>query len=303
MARSAKRRRGAGSRKGTRPPGRARTARGSGRRAARPAPAGGQGPAAERPIVTLLTDFTAGSGYPAQMKAVVLQFLPDAQIVDLSHEVPPFDVVSGALLLEACAPRFPARAVHCAVVDPGVGTARRPVCVVDAAGHRFVGPDNGLFTPFLGPAARVYQLSDRRVVPEPESATFHGRDLFAPVAAWLAGGGDPVRLGPRVPDPVRADWPEPRRRGDAVEGVCLAADPFGNIVTSIAARHLRGGRVREVTVAGRPVRFVRTYGEGEPGELLAVLGSNGRLEVAAREGSAARHLGALRGTPVVVRMG
>jgi S-adenosylmethionine hydrolase len=253
--------------------------------------------------VTLLTDFTAGSGYPAQMKAVILQFLPDAQIVDLSHEVPPFDVVSGALLLEACAPRFPARAVHCAVVDPGVGTARRPVCVVDAAGHRFVGPDNGLFTPFLGPAARVYRLSDPRVVPAPESATFHGRDLFAPVAAWLAGGGDPERLGPRLRDPVRAEWPEPRRRGDAVEGVCLAADPFGNIVTSIAARHLSGGRVREVSVAGRAVRFVRTYGEGKPGELLALLGSNGRLEVAAREGSAARHLSALRGTPVVVRMG
>jgi S-adenosylmethionine hydrolase len=266
-------------------------------------PGGGRGPGGERPIVTLLTDFTAGSGYPAQMKAVVLQFLPDAQIVDLSHEVPPFDVVSGALLLEACAPRFPARAVHCAVVDPGVGTGRRPVCVVDAAGHRFVGPDNGLFTPFLGPAARVYQLSDRRVVPEPESATFHGRDLFAPVAAWLAGGGDPARLGPRVPDPVRADWPEPRRRGDAVEGVCLAADPFGNIVTSIAVRHLGGRRVREVAVAGRPVRFVRTYGEGEPGELVAMLGSNGRLEVASREGSAARHLGALRGTPVVVKVG
>src|SRR5574341_724727 len=211
----------------------------------------GRGLAAERPIVTLLTDFTAGSGYPAQMKAVILQFLPEAQIVDISHEVPPFDVVSGALLLEACAPRFPARAVHCAVVDPGVGTARRPVCVVDAAGHRFVGPDNGLFTPFLGPAARVYLLSDRRVVPEPGSATFHGRDLFAPVAAWLAGGGDPARLGPRVSDPVRAEWPEPLRRGNAVEGICLAADPFGTLITSIAARHLGSRRVREVSVAGQ----------------------------------------------------
>lgn len=296
MARSAKRRRGAGRAAGSRPRGR----RPAG--PARPEAAEAGRVSVERPIVTLLTDFGAGSGYPAQMKAVILQFLPDAQIVDLSHEVPPFDVVSGALLLEACAPRFPARAVHCAVVDPGVGTARRPVCLVDAAGHRFVGPDNGLFTPFLGPAARVHQLADRRVVPEPESATFHGRDLFAPVAAWLAAGGDPARLGPRVRDPVRADWPEPRRRGDAVEGVCLAADPFGNIVTSIASRHLPG-RVREVSVGGRTVRFARTYGDGEPGELLALLGSNGRLEVAAREGSAAKHLGAMRGTPVVVRLG
>ncbi len=297
MARSAKRR-SAASRTGR--SGRSRAGR---RRASGAAPGATGLPSRERPIVTLLSDFTAGSGYPAQMKAVILQFLPDAQIVDLSHEVPPFDVVSGALMLEACAPRFPARAVHCAVVDPGVGTARRPVCVVDAAGHRFVGPDNGLFTPFLGPAARVFELSDHRVVPAPESATFHGRDLFAPVAAWLAGGGDPARLGPRLRDPVRAEWPEPRRRGDAVEGVCLAADPFGNIVTSIATRHLAGGRVREVSVAGRSVRFVRTYGEGQPGELLALVGSSGRLEVAAREGSAARHLSALRGTPVVVRLG
>lgn len=285
----ATRRRGAGG-------GRAR----AGREAARPKGAG-RGATAERPIVTLLTDFTAGSGYPAQMKAVILQFLPDAQIVDISHEVPPFDVIAGALLLEACAPRFPPRAVHCAVVDPGVGTSRRPVCLVDAAGHRFVGPDNGLFTPFLGPGARVYRLSDRRVVPEPESATFHGRDLFAPVAAWLAGGGDPARLGPRVPDPVRAGWPEPLRRGDAVEGICLAADPFGTVVTSIAVRHLGARRVREVSVAGQAARLVRTFGEGEPGELLALVGSSGRIEVAVREGSAAKRLGAVRGTPVVVR--
>lgn len=296
MARSATQRRGAGGRSRV-----SRLAR-TGREPLRAA-AAGRGAAAERPIVTLLTDFTAGSGYPAQMKAVILQFLPDAQIVDISHEVPPFDVVAGALLLEACAPRFPARAVHCAVVDPGVGTSRRPVCLVDAAGHRFVGPDNGLFTPFLGPGARVYRLSDRRVVPEPESATFHGRDLFAPVAAWLAGGGDPARLGPRVPDPVRAGWPEPMRRGDAIEGICLAADPFGTLVTSIAVRHLGARRMREVSVAGQTARVVRTFGEGEPGELLALVGSGGRIEVAVREGSAAKRLGALRGTPVVVRMG
>lgn len=290
----ATRRRGASG--GGRPSGRARGSR----EAARPMSAG-RGAASERPIVTLLTDFTAGSGYPAQMKAVILQFLPDAQIVDISHEVPPFDVIAGALLLEACAPRFPARAVHCAVVDPGVGTSRRPVCLVDAAGHRFVGPDNGLFTPFLGPGARVYRLSDRRVVPEPESATFHGRDLFAPVAAWLAGGGDPARLGPRISDPVRVEWPEPLRRGDALEGICLAADPFGTLITSIAARHLGARRMREVSVAGQTARPVRAFGEGKPGELLALVGSSGRIEVAVREGSAAKRLGALRGTPVVVR--
>jgi len=251
------------------------------------------------PIVTLLSDFGAGSGYPAQMKGVILSALPGAQLVDLSHDVPPFDVLAGALLLEACAPRFPMHAVHCAVVDPGVGTARRPLFVADAAGRRFVGPDNGLFTPFLGEGARAFALASREVVPEPESATFHGRDLFAPVAAWLAAGGVPERLGPPVLDPVRLPWPEPTRDGPRLRGEVLLADPFGNLVTSIRAAHLPGGSLA-VEAAGRPARVVRTYGEGRPGELVALLGSSGRLEVSVREGSAARTLGVGRGAPVVL---
>ncbi len=218
------------------------------------------------PIVTLTSDFGAGSGYPAQMKGVLLGLLPGARLVDVSHEVPAHDVLAGALLLEACVPFFPLRAVHLAVVDPGVGTARRPICVVDADGRRFVGPDNGLFTPFLGPGARALLLGNREVVPEPASATFHGRDLFAPVAAWLAGGGDPARLGPLVERPVRLDWPGPWRDGEALHGTVLLADPFGNLVTSVRAADLPDGPV-EVTAAGRPARMVRTYGDGRPGEL------------------------------------
>ncbi len=256
------------------------------------------------PIVTLLTDFGAASGYPAQMKGVILGALPEARLVDLSHEVPRFDVLAGALLLEACVPRFPAHAVHCGVVDPGVGTARRPICVADAEGRRLVGPDNGLFTPFLGAGARAFLLANRRILAEPESATFHGRDLFAPAAAWLAGGGRPERLGPRIPDPVRLDWPEPERDGDAIEGRCLTADGFGNILTSISSRHLgKSPRVSEVLVAGRAARFVLTYAEGRPGELLAMVGSGGRLEIAVREGSAATLLGLGRGAKVSVRLG
>ncbi len=255
------------------------------------------------PIVTLLSDFGAGSGHPAQMKGVILGRLAGACVVDLSHEVPHFDALAGALILEACVPHFPAHAVHLAVVDPGVGTERRPLCVVDPEGRRLLGPDNGLLTPFLGAGARALLLSNRELVPEPSSATFHGRDLFAPVAAYLAGGGDAARLGPEVKDPVRLDWPEARRQGDLVEGVCLAADPFGNVVTSVARRHLGGEpRVAEVRVEGRAVRFVRTYGEGEPGEILALLGSAGRLEIAVREGNAARTLGVGRGARVEVRL-
>ena len=284
-----------------------------------------------RPLITLLTDFGAGSGYPAQVKAVLLSALPDTQLVDVSHEVPAFDVLAGALLLEACAPRFPQHTVHLAVVDPGVGTARRALAVADAAGRRFVGPDNGLFTPFLD-GARVRELvAGHGPVPRPASNTFHGRDLFAPVAAFLAGGGDLAALGLEVTDPVLLPWPRAQRRGSEVQGECLAADAFGNVITSITEDDLaplpsplpagagRGrrdpstlsptggegqgeGAVPSVEVAGAAARFVLTYGEGRPGELLAIVGSSGRLELAVREGSAAARLGAFRGAPVRVRL-
>jgi S-adenosylmethionine hydrolase len=254
------------------------------------------------PLVTLLTDFGAGSGYPAQMKGVILARAPDAAIVDLSHEVPRYDALAGALLLEACVPHFPERAVHCAVVDPGVGTARRPLCVVDREGRRLVGPDNGLFTPFLGEGARAFLLSSPEHAPPPRSATFHGRDLFAPVAAWLAAGGDAERLGPRVDHPVRLPWPSARREDRAIHGEVLLADPFGNLVTSLRAEDVRHGfGVRAVEIAGRRARFVRTFGDGAKGERLAMIGSSGRVEIAVRVGSAQAALGAARGAPVVVR--
>jgi S-adenosylmethionine hydrolase len=255
-----------------------------------------------RPVVTFLSDFGAGSGYPAQMKGEVLRRLPDAALVDLSHDVAPFDVLGGALLLEACVPRFPEAAVHVAVVDPGVGTSRRPLCVVDAAGRRLVGPDNGLFTPFLDGGAVAFVLSDPNIVPASPSPTFQGRDLFAPVAAWLAGGGSPERLGARVDDPVRLDWPVPRTTVDGIEGICLAADPFGNLTTSIRRSDLAGGELVAVEIGDRTVRLVRTFGEGGPGEVVVLWGSAGRLEVAVREGSAARAGGFGRGSPVRVRL-
>ncbi len=257
------------------------------------------------PLVTLTTDFGAGSGYPAQMKAVVLRSCPEARIVDVSHEVPRFDVLAGALLLEACAPWFPPEAVHCAVVDPGVGTARLPIVVVDPAGRRFVGPDNGLFTPFLGRGATVYEVLHPVSAPPRTSATFHGRDLFAPVAAWIAAGGDPVELGPPVRQPVRLAWPRARREGLLVHGECLQADPFGNVVTSVREEDLVAGTpggVSAVEVDRHPARFVRTFGEGRPGELLALIGSSGRLEIALREDSAERRFGLRRGAGVIVTL-
>jgi S-adenosyl-L-methionine hydrolase (adenosine-forming) len=253
------------------------------------------------PIVTLLTDFGAGSGYPAQLRAVLLSRVPGVELVDLSHEVPRHDILTGALLLEACLVHFPPHAVHLAVVDPGVGTARRAITLSDRGGRRLVGPDNGLFTPFLeGGVTR--ELTNPDLVPTPASRTFHGRDLFAPVAAFLASGGEAERLGPVVPDPVRLDWAVSRRVGPEIHGECLVADHFGNVLTSVQEADLHGERPAVVVVAGRTARPVETYGEGEVGELLALVGSTGRLEIAVCEGSAAELLPALRGAKVVVRL-
>jgi S-adenosyl-L-methionine hydrolase (adenosine-forming) len=255
------------------------------------------------PIVTLTTDYGAGSGYPAQVKGVLLSAAPDLRIVDISHGVPAFDLLAGALLLEACVPAFPRDTIHLAVVDPGVGSERRALCVVDAVGRRLVAPDNGLLTPFLGPGAVAYQLADPSVIPPVRSATFDGRDLFAPVAAALALGLPPQRLGPVVTDPVRLAWPLADRSAGQVRGVTLSVDPFGNLLTSIREADLAGAEVRVALCDGRPARWVRTFADGQPGELLALVGSSGRVEVAVREGSAAAHLHRWRGVEVRLLLG
>jgi S-adenosyl-L-methionine hydrolase (adenosine-forming) len=255
------------------------------------------------PLFTLTTDFGSASGYPAQVKAVLLSGVPDARIVDITHDVPAFDLVAAALLVESALPWFPREAIHMVVVDPGVGTARRALVVTDAEGRRYLGPDNGLFTPLLGHGARIQALASGGLLPPPRSATFHARDLFAPAAAYLARGGTAAALGPAVLDPVRLDWPVAERSGDELRGTTLAADPFGNLVTTIRAADLAGAGAVEVEVGGRRARLVRTFGEGAPGELLALVGSGGRLEVAVREGSAARLLGGARGISIRLLLG
>ncbi len=256
------------------------------------------------PLVTLLSDYGAGSGYPAQVKGVLLAALPDVRLVDVSHDVPRHDVLAGALLLEACAPWFPRRAIHLAVVDPGVGTARRGLCVVDPEGRRFVAPDNGLLTPFLGPGARAFAIAEGGLVPTPRFATFHGRDLFAPAAVLLARGEEPAALGPAVDDPLRLPWPRAELVHGELRGETLAADPFGNLVTSLRASDLpAGAAVVRAEAGGRAARWVRTFGEGRPGELLVLVGSGGRIELAVREASAAELLGRTRGVPVRLEVG
>lgn len=257
-------------------------------------------------IVTLTTDFGCREAWVAAMKGVILGIartaLQTVELVDVTHEVAPHDVLEGALALEAAAPFFPPGTVHLAVVDPGVGTARRGLAVV-AREQVFIGPDNGLFTPFLGGGAwTAWEVAAPEYRRDAVSRTFHGRDVFAPAAAHIATGVDPSRLGPPVTDPVRLAWPAPGEVGGAVAGVVLHVDRFGNLVTSVRAEAVAGlpGRGATVKVAGRTVELVGTYGELGRGKLGALVGSSGRLEIAVREGSAARALKARRGTPVVV---
>jgi len=252
-------------------------------------------------VITLTSDFGTRDAYAAELKAAVLALAREVQLVDVTHEIPPHDVAAGALTLEAAAPWFPPGSVHLAVVDPGVGTARRGL-VLASGGQLFVGPDNGLFTPFLaGGGWEAFELVAAADGRHAVSATFHGRDVFAPAAARLARGAAPRDLGPPLGDPVRLPWPEARAVGGALAGVVLHVDRFGNLITSIRAGALAAlGAEAAVRVGGRTLRVVSTYGDLRPHAAGALVGSEGRLEIAVREGSAAAQLRARRGTPVVV---
>jgi hypothetical protein len=257
-------------------------------------------------IITLTTDFGTRDAYVAELKGVMLEIAAAAgrpvHLVDVTHDVAAHDVTEGALALDAAAPYFPAGSIHLAVVDPGVGTDRRGLVV--QTDHAFlVGPDNGLFTPFLdGPSTwRAWELRAAEYRLASVSRTFHGRDVFAPAAAHLATGVMPERFGPRVLDPIRLSWPTVRAVAGAVAGAVLHVDRFGNLVTSIRAETLEElGRTARIRLGGRLLPLVGTYGDLDPGQAGALVGSSGRLEVAVREGSAAARFKARRGTPVVV---
>jgi S-adenosylmethionine hydrolase len=252
------------------------------------------------PIVTLTTDFGVRDPYVAEMKAAILTITRAVHVVDITHEVGPQDVTEAALALEAAVPYFPAGTIHVAVVDPGVGTARRGL-VVSSAGHRFVGPDNGVFSAFVaGDGWEAYEVAAPRFRRAVVSRTFHGRDVFAPAAAHLAMGVSPADFGPRVTDPLRLPLAHAVRRPGRIAGVVVHVDRFGNLVTSIRSEDLAAlGEGFEVRTRGRTLPVVETYGDLPAGRAGALVGSQGRLELAVRDGSAAVRLGARRGTPVV----
>jgi S-adenosylmethionine hydrolase len=259
-----------------------------------------------RPIIALLTDFGTQDHYAGTMKGVVLGICPDATLVDITHDIPPHDIVTGALELAASYKYFPVGTIFVAVVDPGVGSSRRGVAV-DTGDYRLVAPDNGVLTQVLreSPAKKIVELTERRYARPTVSRTFEGRDRFAPAAAWLAKGTQFPALGRPVQDIHRLDIPIPGVETDAINGEVLRVDRFGNLVTNIdrkTVERLGQGSAITIDASGKRIeRLVATYAELPADGVGALFGSTDHLELAAPSASAAERLSLTRGAQVTVK--
>ena len=243
-------------------------------------------------MISLLTDFGTGDYFVGAVKGAILSVNPSAVIVDITHEIPPQDVAAGAFTLLAAYRTFPPGTIHMAVVDPGVGSTRRPI-IVSANEQMFVGPDNGLFTYICDrePSHRIIHVAAERFFRRDVSTTFHGRDIFAPVAAALSNGVAVEEFGPEIDDAVRLPSLETPLR-------IIHIDRFGNCVTNITRDRSPG----EIVVKGRTIReFRRFYGEGDEASLFAIWGSAGFLEISVNGGSAAQVLGVRVGEQIATK--
>jgi S-adenosylmethionine hydrolase len=261
-------------------------------------------PPGARPVLALLTDFGTRDPYVGAMKGAALDVCPDLTIVDLTHDVAPHDVAAGARHLAAAAPYFPAGTAFVAVVDPGVGSNRRAIAA-EAGPHVYVGPDNGIFTGVFAmtPPQAIVELADPRYARGEISRTFEGRDRFAPAAAWILRGVPLTALGPPLDNPCRLALDAAAVVDGTLAGCLVAADRFGNVVTSIdraAVEAFAAGRAVAVRLGGQPVRLVGTYAEIGDGEVAALFGSTGLLEIAARSTPALGRDGVAIGGPIVV---
>jgi hypothetical protein len=253
-------------------------------------------------IVTLTTDYGTNDHLVGVVKGVILNILPTATLVDINHHVAPFDLLDGALSIGSAYQYFPARTVHLVVVDPGVGTERRPI-LVSTGRHYFVAPDNGVLSVVYErePSVMVRHITAEHYFLAPVSPTFHGRDIFAPVAGWLAKAFQTEAFGEEITDYVRFSLPRAKAAGSTLKGVVLRVDAYGNLVTNFTAEDLPPAMVAAGTIKlqignGRVERFAQTFAQGAAGVPIAVLGSSGFLEVAVNRGHAARTLGANRGS-------
>jgi S-adenosyl-L-methionine hydrolase (adenosine-forming) len=266
---------------------------------------------ARKPIITLTTDFGLNDHFVGTTKGVILGIEPEAEIVDICHSVQAFDVLDGALTISQAYSYFPSGTVHMVIVDPGVGTTRRPLLVTSERYH-FVAPDNGVLSLIY---QREQRLSARHVTAEhyflqPVSNTFHARDVFSPVAAYLAKGVDPAKFGEEVSDFVRFSAPKPKPVNEnTLRGVVLKVDRFGNLITNITPQDApmlfaQEAPAFKIVVGKREIAEIKdAYARGAPGEVFGILGSMGYLEIAANRGAAAQILGVGKGSDVSIVLG
>jgi S-adenosylmethionine hydrolase len=263
-----------------------------------------------RPIITLTTDFGWNDHFVGTMKGVILDVVPDAEIVDISHAVQAFDVLDGALTIAQAYSYFPPATVHLVVVDPGVGTARRPI-LVSSERHHFVAPDNGVLSLIYAREERLHvrHITSEHYFLQPVSNTFHGRDIFAPCAAYLAKRVDSDKFGEEITDFVRFQAPRPKPTdANTIRGVVLKVDRFGNLVTNITAQDVPAlfqadPPAFKITVGKREITEIHpNYAGGAPNEVFAILGSMGYLEIAANRAAAAQLTGSGKGSEVNISL-
>ncbi|MGC1620468.1 MAG: SAM-dependent chlorinase/fluorinase [Candidatus Acidiferrum sp.] len=258
-------------------------------------------------IITLTTDFGTDDHLVGTLKGVILKINSEVTLVDITHHVTPFDLLDGALSIGAAYSYFPPKTIHMVIVDPGVGTERRPL-LVSAQNQYFIAPDNGVLSV-------IYEREQSNLVVrhanaehyylQPVSKTFHGRDIFAPVAAWLSKGWQTPSMGDEITDYKRFALPKPKSVDGGAKGVVLRIDPFGNLVTNFRAEDLtsesQNGGGLKLQVGSHPVnRLVDTFAQGNAGEPIAYIGSSGYLEIALNKGNASRTLSVGRGASVVL---
>jgi hypothetical protein len=258
------------------------------------------------PIITLTTDYGTNDHLVGVLKGVILKINADAQIVDITHKVTPFDLLDGALAITSAYEFFPPRTIHVVVIDPGVGTERRPL-LVSGQNQYFLAPDNGVLSGVYEKEENIIvrKLTAEHYFLQPVSNTFHGRDIFAPVAAWLSKSWAPASMGEEITDYKKFAMPRPKAADGLVKGVILKVDGFGNLITNLRAEDLPKNSLEKGTLnlqAGKSAvtKFVATFANGGEGEPIAYIGSSGYLEIGLNKGNAAKVLAIGRGTPVVL---
>lgn len=258
-------------------------------------------------ILTFLTDFGEKSGYVAQMKAVALSLAQPLQCIDISHQVPPQNIQVGAFILKNTVPHFPKGSVHVAVVDPGVGTERNGIVVITKS-HILVGPDNGLLIPVAQELGdfKVYKIENASLFHHPVSNTFHGRDIFTPVAAHILNGVRFEQIGPQINHFMDAVSQKPRLMADVIQGSVVFIDDFGNIITNIASSDIDKMMQKPYDIIIKikeksfTLPFKKSYSLVSKGSCLALIGSNGYLEISMNQGNAAKHLNVAIGDEVFI---